>query len=213
VDVPSRGGDCSHVNGSPVLRVAVISRYPLVRLGLTHMIEATSSATVVDLARHDGGLTHLDAAVYDLAALAVERSGDELGHLVGTVPVVGLARDGRGDLTEGARAVGVRTFVAESATGAELLDALGEASGSGPRRIGPHRDLQVLTGRERTILALIGSGYTNDQIARELFLSINSVKTYIRAAYRKIGVKTRSEAVLWAVRAGQTSGHLEAAER
>ena len=35
-----------------------------------------------------------------------------------------------------------------------------------------------------------------------MFLSINSVKTYIRSAYRKIGVTPRSQAVLWGVENG-----------
>ena len=61
-----------------------------------------------------------------------------------------------------------------------------------------------LSPREGEILALIGQGLTNDDIARQLFLSINSVKTYIRSAYRKIGVTRRTEAVLWFVDHGFT---------
>ena len=42
----------------------------------------------------------------------------------------------------------------------------------------------------------------NQEIAARVFLSINSVKTYIRTAYRKMGVKTRPQAVLWLLRHG-----------
>ncbi len=42
----------------------------------------------------------------------------------------------------------------------------------------------------------------NIEIAGLMFLSINSIKTYIRSAYQKIGVSTRVQAVLWGVEHG-----------
>lgn len=68
-----------------------------------------------------------------------------------------------------------------------------------------------LTSREAEIVMLLTHGLSNQQIADHSFLSINSVKTYIRSAYRKIGVQTRSQALLWGMdhdlrvhRAGRT---------
>ena len=40
-------------------------------------------------------------------------------------------------------------------------------------------------------------GLSNQQIADQVFVSINSIKTYIRSAYRKIGVHSRTQAVAW----------------
>ncbi len=51
-------------------------------------------------------------------------------------------------------------------------------------------------------MALIASGLTNRAIADRAYLSINSVKTFIRAAYRQIGVKSRTQAVIWALENG-----------
>ena len=45
-------------------------------------------------------------------------------------------------------------------------------------------------------------GLSNQEIADRVFLSINSVKSYIRNAYRKIGVERRAQAVVWAVENG-----------
>jgi DNA-binding NarL/FixJ family response regulator len=59
-----------------------------------------------------------------------------------------------------------------------------------------------LSPREAEILALITHGLSNQEIADRSFLSINSVKTYIRSAYRKIDVTRRSQAVLWGVQNG-----------
>jgi DNA-binding CsgD family transcriptional regulator len=59
-----------------------------------------------------------------------------------------------------------------------------------------------LTGREAEIIALITQGLSNQEIAERSYLSINSVKTYIRTAYRKMGVTRRSQAVLWGIKNG-----------
>jgi DNA-binding NarL/FixJ family response regulator len=59
-----------------------------------------------------------------------------------------------------------------------------------------------LSARESEVLALIAQGLSNQEIADRAFLSINSVKTYIRSAYRKIGVERRTQAVLWATQNG-----------
>lgn len=59
-----------------------------------------------------------------------------------------------------------------------------------------------LTPREAEILALVTQGLTNSEIGAQLYLSINSVKTYIRAAYRKIEVTRRAQAVAWGMEHG-----------
>lgn len=59
-----------------------------------------------------------------------------------------------------------------------------------------------LSPREADVVRGISRGLSNLEIAEELFLSVNSVKTYIRTAYRKMGVESRSQAVLWGFRHG-----------
>jgi DNA-binding NarL/FixJ family response regulator len=59
-----------------------------------------------------------------------------------------------------------------------------------------------LSERESQILARIVQGKSNQEIADEFFLSINSVKTYIRSAYRKLGLSSRTQAVAWGIRQG-----------
>ncbi|MFC7490713.1 MULTISPECIES: response regulator transcription factor [unclassified Knoellia] len=62
----------------------------------------------------------------------------------------------------------------------------------------PGRDLG-LTARESEIIALVTAGLSNNEIAERTYLSINSVKSYIRTAYRTMGVTSRSRAVLWGI--------------
>ena len=64
-----------------------------------------------------------------------------------------------------------------------------------------------LTARESEVMAMIAQGLTNPEIAERAYISVNSVKTYIRSAYRKIGVERRAQAVLWATRNGFLPDH------
>jgi NarL family two-component system response regulator LiaR len=59
-----------------------------------------------------------------------------------------------------------------------------------------------LSARESEILSFVARGFSNEEIARNAYLSINTIKTYIRTAYRKIGATTRAQAVRWALTNG-----------
>ncbi|MCW2757804.1 MAG: regulatory protein LuxR [Nocardioidaceae bacterium] len=68
-------------------------------------------------------------------------------------------------------------------------------------------ELDQLSERERDILALIATGFANAEIATEMYISINTIKSYIRSAYRKMNVTSRSQAVIWAIDHGVVSAH------
>ncbi|MDP1720392.1 MAG: response regulator transcription factor [Candidatus Nanopelagicaceae bacterium] len=59
-----------------------------------------------------------------------------------------------------------------------------------------------LTSREFEVLALLPKGQRSSQIASELFVSEATVKTHLSSIYRKLGVSTRTEAVVTAIRHG-----------
>ena len=59
-----------------------------------------------------------------------------------------------------------------------------------------------LTQRELDVVTMVTRGCSNREIAGHLGLSLNSVKTYIRTAYRKIGAERRTQAVLWGIEHG-----------
>lgn len=54
--------------------------------------------------------------------------------------------------------------------------------------------LDTLTDRERELLALLARGHTNKAMARELFVSVNTVKTHLKRIFAKLDVTTRTEA-------------------
>ena len=75
---------------------------------------------------------------------------------------------------------------------AKLLAALDQASGvpASDRRLA-----EPLSERELEVLALIAAGETNGEIAGKLFVSISTVKTHINNLYRKLGARSRTQAV------------------
>jgi DNA-binding NarL/FixJ family response regulator len=63
---------------------------------------------------------------------------------------------------------------------------------------GPDRELDALTGREREVLALIGRGRTNGEIAAELFVSEGTVKTHVNHVFTKLQLRDRAAAIVFA---------------
>lgn len=56
-----------------------------------------------------------------------------------------------------------------------------------------------LSEREREVVHLLVQGQTNKDIAQTLFLSVRTVEAHLRSIYAKLGVRSRTEAVLWAI--------------
>ncbi|HEX2204502.1 MAG TPA: helix-turn-helix transcriptional regulator, partial [Longimicrobium sp.] len=53
---------------------------------------------------------------------------------------------------------------------------------------------EPLSAKERQVLRLLAEGLSNPEIARELIVSVNTVKTHLKRIYQKLGVSTRREA-------------------
>lgn len=66
-------------------------------------------------------------------------------------------------------------------------------------------DIELLTQRERDVLALICDGRSDTEMSQMLGLSPNTVRNHIAALFRKIGVNRRSAAIIWARERGITS--------
>jgi LuxR family maltose regulon positive regulatory protein len=66
----------------------------------------------------------------------------------------------------------------------------------------PAMSVEPLTERERTLLGLLPTHLSYAQMGEQLHLSVNTVKTYLKAVYRKLDVGSRADAVEAARRAG-----------
>jgi DNA-binding NarL/FixJ family response regulator len=72
------------------------------------------------------------------------------------------------------------------------------------RRTDPQR-LSLLTDREREVMALVGGGLSNDEIARRLFMSPATAKTHVSRAMAKLGARDRAQLVVLAYETGLVS--------
>jgi len=96
---------------------------------------------------------------------------------------------------------GGAAFVSKSEQPAVLLDTI--AAVAAGRMVFPYMDvrsvydnpLSTLTRREMEVLADLSSGRTNKQIARDLGLSLNTIKFHVRNLFQKLGVNSRSQAI------------------
>jgi DNA-binding NarL/FixJ family response regulator len=66
----------------------------------------------------------------------------------------------------------------------------------------PQSQLEMLTRREREILALLGEGLSNKAIAARLYLSVRTIEGHLANLYGKLGVRSRTEAALISVQLG-----------
>jgi DNA-binding NarL/FixJ family response regulator len=63
-----------------------------------------------------------------------------------------------------------------------------------------------LTARELSILELVAKGMSNKQIGKQLFISDRTVQAHLSNIFSKLGVNSRTEAVMYAVRKGWLTG-------
>lgn len=71
----------------------------------------------------------------------------------------------------------------------------------------PHRPGDDLTARERQVLALVADGASNRQIAETLVVTERTARTHVSAILGKLGLVSRTQAALWAVREGLGPGN------
>jgi NarL family two-component system response regulator LiaR len=193
-----------------VVRVAVDNDFPVVAAGVAAMLANHSARVeVVDPDSAPGA----DIVLKDAFALTQDLA-DYVARVRARVVVFSASADESAVRT--ALEQGAAGYVHKSVAVEELLDAL-ERVRSGERVVQlngrstaslgtvdwPGR-AEGLSDRESEVLTLICQGLSNQQVAQALYLSINSVKTYIRMLYRKIGATSRSQAVIWGLQHGFT---------
>jgi NarL family two-component system response regulator LiaR len=198
------------------IRIAVLNDYPVVIAGVRAMLAPyRDRVEVVERSTDDDVPDDVDLVLYDTYGVA-DHAPTEVCAILrdGWARLVVFSWTTDPELVQQALDAGAAGFLAKSASPAQLVDRLEEIRDGAvvtPARPGERVNTRGydwpgaehgLTPRESEIVALIARGLSNRDIAERSYLSINSVKTYIRTAYRKMGVKTRPQAVLWLVRNG-----------
>jgi len=195
-------------------RIGIVDAHDLTTAGLAHLLDRgpTNGYTVVPLEPHGPAP---DVVLYSVDH--DEPAGDhdpELHALLRSTPstVIVTYWDDTSPGIEPALACGAHGALSKKLPVEELLQSIEKIrEGRDPEAVLPadgscHPEIAGagLTPRELDVLRLVAVGLTNQEIADRLYVSINSVKTYIRTAYRKIGVERRAQAVIWVERHGLT---------
>lgn len=136
-------------------------------------------------------------AAHELAELAGTALAD-LRALTAELGPGGLDVFNDADPERLARAVRAAAAGESHADAAMLLPARGPESVS----VAPDPAMSELTPRERQILTLIGRGFSNREIAAELFISERTARTHVSNVLLKLGLASRTQAALLAVREG-----------
>lgn len=197
-----------------LIRVALVNDYEVVVRGLATMLRSYQEIIeIVELDANAPVAQPVDIALYDTYAAA---PGDreqvrELARNPRVRHVVVYSWNLDDALVTATLANGADAYVSKELPAALLVKALLDVHQGRPRRpAGPRGPVspvagdwpgreEGLTQRESEVLALITQGLSNDAIADRMHLSVNSVKTHVRTAYRRIGVSDRANAVLWGI--------------
>ena len=204
------------------ITVALVDDYDVVLMGVARMFDRYRDRVVVaEINANTTTNDVVDIALYDSFAQP-ESDHDGIAELVANPrsrKVVVYTWNFQPELLEGARRLGVDGYLSKTLTARDLVTALERVHAGesvymeAPRRAASAAGLdwpgkqEGITDRESEILALITQGMSNAEVAQLTYLSPNTVKSYIRSTYRKIGAASRTQAVLWGVNNGFRPDH------
>lgn len=207
------------------IRIAIVDDHELVRRGLKDLIESDPELEVIAQAGNafDGFQiikTHKpDVAVLDVRlpdGNGVELCRDILSQIEG-VKVIMLTSYADDEALLGAILAGASGYVLKDIKGDILLRSITKVANGESildthaaervkarlRKSGsPAAEIEDLSEQERKIIALIGEGLTNRQIAEQIFIAEKTVKNYVSSLLGKLGLENRTQAASLATRVG-----------
>jgi DNA-binding NarL/FixJ family response regulator len=187
------------------ITVAIINDYEIVVRGVQAMLAPYAPrVAVVDLETGNGPPAPADVVLFDTFAgrrHTLTRAAEMVAE-GNAQHVVLYTWDAAPEFVRSARQLGVSGVVLKTRSADHLVDSIerivaGESIGFGPGLPDGAADRVVeLSDRESEVLALIARGLTNAQIAEELYLSVETVKTYVKRLYAKLDVHNRAQAAV-----------------
>lgn len=205
------------------IRILIVDDHPLMRKGLTQLLAMEADMQVVaEAASGAEALTQVAAHRPDLVILDLNMAGmsgiDTLKALrdAGCQAriVMHTVSDNQEDVTRALRA-GADGYLLKDMEPESLIDAVREIldgqvavspqlSGAMARALRgnepPPAQLSSLTEREQQILRLIAEGHSNKVIGRKLDIAEATVKVHVKHLLKKLNMRSRVEAAIWAVR-------------
>ena len=207
---------------APPTRVLLADDHPVWRRGVRDLLDIEPDLSVVaEASDGEGALAALRAGGVDVAVLDMEMprvTGVEVARAVRAkglaVAVLALSSYDDPAYVSGLLAEGAAGYLTKDQPPELIVEAVrAVARGEGrwfvapaPGAVGAGGPADGLTDRERDVLRLLAEGKANAEIAGALFISENTVRTHLTAAYAKVGVASAREAVAWAWRTGFAGG-------
>lgn len=208
-----------------MIRIVVVDDHAVVRSGLRLLLEAEEDLDVVaEAGNARDAVFEARAHKPEVIVLDVVMPGESgievLPRLLLEAPdakvlVLSMQDDPR--YVREAFAAGASGYVLKEAVDAEVVDAIHQVAAGG-RYVHPvlgarmvaadaaaqaAADADPLSDREREVLKLLALGHTNQEIAKELFISVRTAETHRAHIMRKLGLETRAELVRYAIEHGQ----------
>ena len=203
-----------------MIRVLIVDDHPIVREGVTAVLERESDIDVVGAADTiDAGLRlaakfHPDVILLDLK-LPDAHAFDGVASFAGEGRgiVVFTAHDTDEDVFRAIRG-GARGYLLKGSPAAEIAQAIRQVHAGesylSPRIAAklvqgvnqPRGRTGLLSARERGVLRLVAAGLSNRQIAETLSISERTVKFHVTAIFNKLGADNRAQAVALAAARG-----------
>nr|WP_141781736.1 response regulator transcription factor [Nocardioides albertanoniae] len=203
------------------IRVYLLDDHEVVRQGLTTLLDSHDDITVVgqggttaqareDIDRLRPDVCVLDARLPDGSGIEVCR---EVRAAYPEMLALILTSYDDDEALFSAIMAGAKGYVLKDIRGNDLVEAIRTVSGGGSlldpvmtakvlERMrnpeGESQQVQALTPQEKRLLALIGEGLTNREIAGRMFLAEKTVKNYVSSILAKLGVQRRTQAALMA---------------
>ena len=208
-----------------MIRVLVVDDQELVRAGLRGILRTEFGFDVVGECANGGeAIAAAESLAPDVVLMDVRmplvdgvQATRELRRREGSPPVLALTTFDDDEVLAGVLRAGAAGFVLKDVPAEDLHRAVRVDAGGGawldpavtgrvlaiyrsapPPRAGRDPALDALTSREREVLALIGQGKTNTEIAAGLFVSDGTVKTHINHLFTKLQLRDRAAAVVFA---------------
>ena len=221
---------------TPPIRIVLVDDHQIIRDGLREFIESRPGMLVVgDAGDRDGAVRTVARERPDVVVLDLDLGGvsglELLPEILRAAPAVSvIILTGLRDTSKRDRAMelGAKGVVLKDEGATELLSAIEKVHRTGDywleagaaKRILERRlraqetadpeaaKITTLTEREREILGLVADGSSNKDIALRLTISERTARTHVSNILRKLGLSSRTQAALWAVREGLSSGRV-----
>jgi DNA-binding NarL/FixJ family response regulator len=198
------------------LRCLVVDDHPVVRQGIRALLERelegveVSTAATPDDALEAAGGNSPDVVVIDLRRVRgdVQDTITQLQQGLGS-PIVVFTADGGPRMLADALKAGVKGYVRKDSPPEDLIRAI-QAARNGEFYVDPalssslllEEGERTLTARQREILQMLADGMHTEEVAKQLGLSTETVRTHTKRILSKLGAGTRTQAVAIGIRSG-----------